>query len=412
MFAEMTDKLLKELLRLALHQRLRWGRLRLTLWDGTAERFGTSGDLLHAAVTDREVVQRMLTNASVAVGEAYMFDQLRIAEEDLPLFFEMVNRNTPKPSLQTRLVRREPNHERLQRRQIGVHYDLGNDYYDLVLGETGLYSCAYFEAEGDDLDTAQRQKIAHLIRKLEVQPRNSVLDIGCGWGYLAVEIAKQHPGVEVLGITLSKEQLKGARERAKREGVADRVSFELKGYQQLDGQFNRIISVGMFEHVGRKNHDDYFSQVARLLAERGVTVLHTITQEEPWRPVSPWVAKWIFPGGDLPTIAQVEKGLGRHGLHSIDRENLWEHYWFTLAEWYRRHKEHREEIIALLEGRVPGLAGEQAFRMRSFWYEGSMAGFAEHGRLGLNQWIATKGKPRRGAWPRTRRYLYRSTETA
>lgn len=407
MLTNLTETALKEAVRQILRRKLQWGRLHLTLWDGTVEQLGTIGPVLHLTITDREVAQRIITNASVAVGEAYMFGQLIIAEEELPLFFELVNRNSSeKAGLQNLLVRRERNREKAQRSQISRHYDLGNDYYEMVLGKTGLYSCAYFEDENDDLDAAQEHKVEHLLRKLDVQSGHRVLDIGCGWGYLAVAIAKKRRDATVLGITLSEEQLKGAQERARREGVADRVTFELIGYQKLTGHFDRIISVGMFEHVGRGNQEEYFSQVSRLLVPGGVVVLHTITQQEPWRPVSPWVAKWVFPGGDLPTIAQVEKGLGRHGLWSIDRENLWDHYRLTLIEWYKRHREHREEIVHMLEGRVPGLSGEEAERMRSFWYEGSIAGFDEYGRLGINQWVATKGKPKRGTWPRSRRYIY------
>jgi cyclopropane-fatty-acyl-phospholipid synthase len=238
--------------------------------------------------------------------------------------------------------------------------------------------------------------VNHLLRKLRLEPGMRVLEIGCGWGYLAVAAAKEY-GVQVLGITLSTEQLKGARALAEREGVSHLVTFELTNYQDLVGErFERIISVGMYEHVGRGNRDQYFGKIAELLVPGGVSVLHTITQQVP-RPVDAWIDKYIFPGGYLPTLAEIEEGLAKHGLWSVDRENMWEHYARTLNHWRNAHRKHREEIIRMFD--------ERSYRTRDFWLAGSEGGFA-HGQLGLTQVVFTKGKPGFGTWPLTREYLY------
>lgn len=381
-------KLLEQVLR-----RIRYGRLTVTYWDGTIGHYGLMGPELKVEIKDSSAVRQLAVNVSLAVGEAYMDKRLLIAEDELLTFFELVARNQP-PGLFRQPRPRARNRREKQQTYIAHHYDVGNGYYRLFLDETLTYSCAYFEKEDDSLEVAQRQKIDHLLRKLRLQPGQRLLDIGCGWGHLAVAAAKQY-NADVLGITLSKEQLAGARELADREGVGDRVRFELMNYQDLAGQeFDRIVSVGMFEHVGRHNHGKYFAKIAELLADDGVSVLHTITQQLP-RPTDAWVDKYVFPGGYLPTVAEIENGLAKYGLWSVDRENLWWHYARTLELWRDRHRENREEIIEMFD--------EWFYRMRDFWLAGSEGGF-RYGGLGLTQIIFSKGKPQE--WPLTREYIY------
>ncbi len=374
------------------------GHVRVKLWNGAVRHYGdlasTVGPTLTVEITDPQVVRRLMVNASLALGEGYMNKQLLIDEDQLPLLFELITRNLPAVPLR-QPFRRQRNHKAAQQTYIESHYSVGNRYYDLFLDPTRLYSCAYFKHEDDSLEQAQQQKIAHLLNKLRLQPGMHLLDIGCGWGHLAVAAAKR--GVRVLGITLSTEQLRGARALAEREGVADLVEFRLINYQDLhDITFDRVISVGMFEHVGRGNGDQYFSKVAELLKPGGVSVLHTITQQQD-RPTNAWIDKYVFPGGYLPTVAELETGLARRGLWSVDRENLWWHYAETLRHWRVAHRAHRQEIVDMFD--------ESFYLLRDFWLAGSEGNF-RFGQLGLTQVVFTKGKPQDGNWPLTRGYLY------
>jgi cyclopropane-fatty-acyl-phospholipid synthase len=388
----MADRLLRQL--------VRHGHLTVNYWDGSVENYGDPASTTESSptveITDPRLVWRLVKNASLAVGEGYMNGWLLVDEDDLLPLFEVIARNASVVPLR-QPFRRHRNKKGLQKSYIETHYDVGNDYYDMFLDATRLYSCAYFVHEDDALETAQRQKIDHLLRKLQLQPGMSLLDIGCGWGHLAVTAAKQY-GVSVLGITLSKEQLKGAQELAEREGVADLVEFRLANYQDLKGEtFDRIISVGMFEHVGRGNGDQYFKKIAELLVPGGVSVLHTITQQQP-RPTNAWVDKYVFPGGYLPTVAEIETGLANHNLWSADRENLWWHYAQTLWHWRVAHRAHKAKIVAMF--------GMQFYLARDFWLAGSEGNF-RYGQLGLTQVIFTNGKPADGSWPLTRGYQYK-----
>lgn len=214
-------------------RRLCFGRVVVTYWDGDRVAYGHDGPLVHVRVSDPAVVRAMLRSASLAVGEAYVDGALEIDEEELDAFFWVVARNRSVfrgLGPLRRLHRTEPNRRAGQRSQISRHYDVGNDYYRLFLDDTLSYSCAYFTRADDSLEVAQRHKIDHTLAKLRVQPGQRLLDIGCGWGQLAVSAAKAYGDVRALGITLSSEQLAGARELAEREGVADRVRFELLNY--------------------------------------------------------------------------------------------------------------------------------------------------------------------------------------
>lgn len=383
-----------------LRRLVRYGRLRVTYWNGETKRYeglrGRNEPVLRVTITSPEVVRKMLLNASLAVGEAYVNGQLQIDEDQLPQFFKLVALNQPDTPLR-QPFRRHRNRKEAQQSYIEAHYDVGNDYYKLFLDPTLLYSCAYFVHADDTLEQAQRQKIDHLLRKLQLRPDMQLLDIGCGWGHLAVAAAKQY-GVRVLGITLSKEQLLGACELAEREGVAHLVTFQLKNYQDLKGaQFDRIISVGMFEHVGKGNGGQYFGKVAELLVPGGISVLHTITQQFP-RATDAWVDENVFPGGYLPTVAEIANGIAQAGLYAEDYENLWRHYAETLRHWREAHRRHRDKIVKMFD--------ERFYRIRDFWLAGSEGGF-RYGRLGLVQVIFTKGKPQDGTWPATRGYLYK-----
>jgi cyclopropane-fatty-acyl-phospholipid synthase len=270
-----------------------------------------------------------------------------------------------------------------QKEQIQHHYDLGNDFYLLWLDASLTYSCAYFRDPDDSLETAQEQKIAYLLRKLHLREGHRLLDIGSGWGALMITAAKVY-GIHGLGVTLSEEQLSRSREAAKEAGVDDQITFELCDYRDLAARgekFDRIISVGMFEHVGRPNHKRYYSAVASMLAMGGVSVLHTISSEVE-EPTDRWIEKYVFPGGYIPSTREIVAALPGHNLRLIDYENLRLHYAMTMEEWQRRYERNREEVTKMFD--------ERFYRMWHLWLASSAAAF-RYGAYNLSQFVLTKG---------------------
>ena len=218
---------------------------------------------------------------------------------------------------------------------VAHHYDISDDLYGLFLDSKRQYSCAYFKNENDDLETAQTNKIKHIIKKLNLKPNQRVLDIGSGWGSLAIEIAKESQ-CEVVGITLSENQLEYSKKKAKELNLENQVEFRLMDYRQLDEKFDRVVSVGMFEHVGRKFYKNYFNQVSNLLNDDGIALIHTIGSANPPRDPQPWITKYIFPGGYTQSLSEVAKPIEKSGLVISDIEVLRMHYAHTLRHWKKR----------------------------------------------------------------------------
>merc|ERR1711991_1131331 len=204
---------------------------------------------------------------------------------------------------------------------VSHHYDIGDDLYDLFLDPKRQYSCAYFKNENDSLETAQNNKIQHIIKKLNIKPNQKVLDIGCGWGSLAIDIAKSAQ-CEVTGITLSKNQLNYCTQKAKELNLENQLNFKLMDYRELNEKFDRIVSVGMFEHVGRKFYKKFFKQIEKMLKEDGVSLIHTIGSVNPPRDPHPWITKYIFPGGYTPSLSEVSIPIEKSGLIVTDLEVL------------------------------------------------------------------------------------------
>ena len=251
-------------------------------------------------------------------------------------------------------------------RNVSHHYDIDARLYDLFLDKDRQYSCAYFEYEGQTLENAQLAKKRHIAAKLLVDPGQRVLDIGCGWGGMALYLA-QNCGAEVVGVTLSKEQLAIASDRAKAAGVSQQTEFRLQDYRDTPGKFDRIVSVGMFEHVGLGYFDVFFQKVASALSDSGVALIHTIGRPDGPLPTNPWIAKYIFPGGYIPPLSEILPAIERAGLTVADIEVLRLHYAETLKAWRERFMSRRDEARSIYD--------ERFCRMWEYYLAGSEASF-------------------------------------
>jgi cyclopropane-fatty-acyl-phospholipid synthase len=325
------------------------GHLRLIDAGGAAYGFGDhTGSPVTARITDKKTERQLAINAPLAIGEAYMDGRLVFEQGTIYDFLELLLKNVyhqPWPrwlraiDLLLYVTRRLQHYNPVGRakRNVAHHYDFDVLLYDFFLDPDRQYSCAYFEHEEMSLEDAQEAKKRHLAAKLHLNDGMRVLDIGSGWGGLALYLAKT-AHVDVTGITLSEEQLKIAQKRAAAEGLTKAVDFELCDYRNLDGKFDRIVSVGMFEHVGAAHYRSFFKKVNRLLADDGVAVIHSIGRFDGPAATNPFIAKYIFPGGYLPALSEVLPAIEREGLLATDLEVLRLHYAMTLRLWRQRFR--------------------------------------------------------------------------
>jgi cyclopropane-fatty-acyl-phospholipid synthase len=373
---------------------IKGGRLRVRYWDGETRTFGDKGGSATLSIKDPKVLGAMLADTSLGFGEAYM-DGL-VDTDDLEKLVTLANKNNQiiqRPKILTSIHK---NIKENQQSYIQHHYDLGNEFFKLWLDDSMTYSCAYFKDEKDSLEKAQKQKHSYILKKLQLEKDMRLLDIGSGWGTLLIQAAVNY-GVSGLGVTLSQEQYHYAQKRAETEGVSHLISFKLMNFHDLidtTKKFDRIVSVGMFEHVGRDNYPNYFRLIENLLVDGGISVLHTISTQRESAP-DLWLDKYIFPGGYLPTVEEVTHYLPQFGLRLLDYENLRIHYAKTIDEWKKRYLQHKEEIIKLYDTKF--------FRMWYFWLVNSGVGF-RYGDLDLSQFIFTKGI--NNSLPLTRDHLY------
>ena len=358
------------------------GQLTIRWPDGTRSRYQgkRDGPAAGLAINHKVAIRRLVLNPSLGLGEAYMEGQIEPLDCSLFAMLDVLVRNaetnlSAHPLMRLRaaggwLLRRvaQFNPAPRARRNVAHHYDLNGRLYSLFLDRDRQYSCAYFPAGSETLEEAQTLKKRHIAAKLRLdRPGLAVLDIGSGWGGLALTLAREY-GARVTGITLSTEQLTEARARAAAEGLADRVRFELVDYRALAEPFDRIVSVGMFEHVGVDHYRRFFTTVKRCLAPDGVALLHAIGRAAGPGSSNPWLAKYIFPGGYSPALSEVVPHIERAGLWITDIEILRLHYAETLRHWRRRFAANRDAIAALYDDRFSRifefyLAGsELAFR--------------------------------------------------
>jgi cyclopropane-fatty-acyl-phospholipid synthase len=359
-------------------------------------------------IADRATEGRILVNPALAFGEAYMDGRLTIEQGDIRDLADLIGfnlrweRENPVRAGLWRPARigaalRSWNPRRRSRRNAASHYDLPDTLFALFLDDQRQYSCAYFADPGFSLDEAQTAKMAHIAAKLRLERGQRVLDIGCGWGGLALYLARA-AGVEVTGITLSESQLKEARKAAEAAGLADRVRFALADWRDVEGRFERIVSVGMFEHVGPPHYGAFLARCHDLLSDDGVMLLHTIGRADGPAPTDPWLAKYIFPGGYVPALSQIAPAIERSFLWLTDLEVWRDHYARTLACWYERTQAAGGEIAAL--------QGERFLRMWLFYLAGGIAAFRHDGHLVFQLQLAR----RRDTLPATRDYMGREEE--
>jgi cyclopropane-fatty-acyl-phospholipid synthase len=335
------------------------------------------GKHVAARFTDRKVPFDIMKNPRLGFGEAYMDGRIVLEEGSILDLLEIVMGSNPweEGRPQRKLLNKgmtrfkrffARNDTKRSRRNVAHHYDLGDELYDTFLDSDRQYSCAYFTSPDNELDEAQWDKKAHIAAKLYLQPGQKVLDIGCGWGGMAIYL-HQAAKVDVLGITLSEDQLRIARQRAEEAGVADHVKFELIDYRLLQGEFDRIVSVGMFEHVGLEFYDEFFAACRRLLKRDGVMLLHTIGKFGSSSKPDPWTDKWIFPGYHLPSLSQMCSASERAKLIVSDLETLRLHYAYTLRHWLDRVNANRAKIEKMYDARF--------FRMWEFYLAGGIVMF-------------------------------------
>jgi cyclopropane-fatty-acyl-phospholipid synthase len=308
---------------------------------------------LHKLSTGLEIARR----PALALGEAYMDQTLEIEHGDIYGLFDLIARNRgnqfkPRPSLWRDLVRMflSSNDRGAARQNVAHHYDLSVDFYRLFLDEDLQYSCAYFPRPDLTLEEAQVAKKQHLLSKLRLEPDMRVLDIGCGWGGLGLTLAEEMQAL-VTGVTLSTEQQGLATQRAVARGLSDRAEFRLQDYRDVAGRFDRIISVGMFEHVGAADFPAFFDAIARLLDDDGVAVLHSIGRKSGPGPNQRWINKYIFPGGYVPALSEVLPIIERSGLWVTDIEILRLHYAETLRHWRQRFQANRDKVEQMYDSR-------------------------------------------------------------
>ena len=368
-------------------------------WDGDEVKVGENDPLFKIILKKPIPKKDILTSTTLAFGEAYMNGDLEV-EGDFLLMLNTVLKYKDKfttdfkglPKIFSNLTSTKK-----QKEEVTYHYDIGNDFYKLWLDDTLSYSCAYFKNENESLGEAQLNKIHHLLKKLNLREGITLLDIGCGWGALLIEAVKLYK-IKGLGITLSEEQFKAFKERIEKENLQDYLQVKLMDYRELEKLgllFDRVVSVGMLEHVGRSNYDLFMKCVSKVLKKEGVFVLHYISglyESEG----DAWIKKYIFPGGVIPTLREIISLSADYKFYTVDVESLRMHYYKTLIKWAENFEKNTDKVREMFD--------EKFVRMwRMYLY--SCAACFYTGVIDLHQIVFTKGV--NNSLPLTREYLYK-----
>ena len=370
-------------------------------WDGDEIKVGENDPLFKIILKKPIPKKDILTSTTLAFGEAYMNGDLEV-EGDFLLMLNTVLKYKEKfttdfkglPKIFSNLTTRKK-----QKEEVTYHYDIGNDFYKLWLDDTLSYSCTYFKNENESLGEAQLNKIHHLLKKLNLSEGMTLLDIGCGWGALLIEAAKLYK-IKRLGITLSEEQYKAFKEKIEKENLQDYLQVKLMDYRELEKSgllFDRVVSVGMLEHVGRSNYDLFMKCVSKVLKKEGVFVLHYISglyESEG----DAWIRKYIFPGGVIPTLREIISLSADYRFYTVDVESLRMHYYKTLIKWAENFEKNTDKVREMFD--------EKFVRMwRMYLY--SCAACFYTGVIDLHQIVFTKGV--NNSLPLTREYLYKKS---
>lgn len=388
---------------------LQTGSFEMTMPSGARHSYGDgSGVALKARIHETATLRKILLNPELGLGEAYMDGALTIAGDDLRGFLAAIVANVGQDHStgwqktlaawrQFKRRARQYNPVETAQRNVAHHYDLSGELYDLFLDSDKQYSCAYFLHSNDSLEDAQKQKKAHIASKLLIEPGMRVLDIGCGWGGMGLTLARDF-GARVVGVTLSEEQHRVAQSRAEAEGLADRVEFRLMDYRHVTETFDRIVSVGMFEHVGAPHYNEYFRHVRDRMNEDGIALIHSIGRATPPGTTSPWILKYIFPGGYIPSMSEAMKAVENQNLWPTDIEVWRLHYAETLRHWHERFVANIEQVRSLYD--------ERFCRMWRFYLAASEMTFRHNRQFVFQMQLAR----RQDAVPLDRHYLYGASE--
>lgn len=385
---------------------VRQGTLTLISPDNSHRTFGSGAPRVTVRLHDKSAALELALRPDLKLGQLFMDGRLTVEDGDVALLLDLLMSNLAQHRGRSALLKLSDGWRKAMRRfsqynpasrsksHVAHHYDLSARLYDLFLDKDRQYSCAYYNDPGDTLEEAQIAKKRHIAAKLYLADRDlSVLDIGCGWGGLAIDIARD-TGAKVKGVTLSEEQIAVARDRAKKAGLSDRCKFELIDYRAIEGQFDRVVSVGMFEHVGVPYYDAFFAKVRDLMKDDGVALIHTIGRSDGPAATNPWIAKYIFPGGYTPSLSEALPAIERSGLMVADVEILRLHYAETLKEWRRRFNANRAEIARIYD--------ERFCRMWEFYLSGAEMGFRREGLVNFQIQLIKRVE----ALPITRDYMY------
>ncbi len=381
------------------------GTLEIIDHKNNKHRFGNSDPLVTIQLKNKSIERKLFLNPSLHIGEAYMNEDLVVKKGTIEDFVNLITKSYDDFISNNNFYKfyeylssvfmpfQQINQLVNSRKNVSHHYDIDENLYKLFLDKDMQYSCAYFHNPNISLEQAQKDKKKHIINKLQIDENMDVLDIGCGWGGMAIEIAKS-TGARVKGITLSENQFQTASERAQKEGLADKVKFELQDYRNEKNNYDRIVSVGMFEHVGVRYFKTYLQKVNDILKDNGVFLLHTIGQRGKPTATSPWIRKYIFPGGYIPSLSEIMKQTQNLDINVTDIEILRLHYAYTLSHWYKNVMENKDKIIKMFDNRF--------FRMWEFYLLASKYSFVNMGNVVFQIQIAKNINN----LPVTRNYIY------
>ena len=378
--------------------------LRLELWNGQQLDFGQQAPQVTVRVPHASALSYLLTPSLFNLGKAYVEGEIEVegrAKEIISIGTALAHHTLRPEGKFARIVRSFQHSRKKDAEAIRYHYDVSNDFYREWLDENMVYSCAYFENGDEDLGTAQLMKIDHILTKIRLQPGHTLLDVGCGWGALVIRAAQKF-GAKCVGITLSQNQFELAKERIRQAGVEHLVDVRLEDYRDTGGTYDRITSVGMFEHVGEKHLPEYFSKLCALLADDGLVMNHGITTTDPDNGETAFgggefIEQYVFPHGELVHIGTVLNAMQRGGLEAIDVENLRRHYAKTCGIWAENFEDRAERIRTLVDAR--------RFRIWRVYLAGCAYAFAQDW-VSLYQVVCTKAGRDASTLPWSRRYIY------